>query len=94
VLDLDLLVEAPGRLRGPALAGDQQLAPADLEPDVLDVDAGQVGLDDRARRVVHVEDVHRRREAAAAETGRALEDVAEELVDLPAHALEVREQIP
>ena len=94
MLDLDLLVEAAGRLGWAALAGDQELAAPDLErrrPAMST--AGEVGLDHRARRVVHVVDVHRRREAAAAQAGRALEDVAEELVDLPPHALEVREQV-
>ena len=57
VLDLDLLVEPALGLLGAALAGDQQLAPADLERHVVDVHAGEVGLDDRARRVVRVEDV-------------------------------------
>src|SRR5829696_1667991 len=77
----------------PALAGDEQLAAADLEGDVGDVHPRQVSLHDRARRVVGVEDVHGRGEAASPQAGLALEDVAEELVDLAPHALEVREQI-
>ena len=93
VLDLDLLVEPAGRLGRAALAGDQQLAAADLERHVGDVDPGEVGLDHRARRVVGVEDVDRGREAAAAQAGLALEDVAEQLVDLAPHALEVGEQV-
>ena len=93
VLDLDLLVEAPARLVGAALAGDQQLAAADLERHVLDVDARELGLHDRPGGVVDVVDVDRRREPAPAQAGRALEDVAEQLVDVTAHPLEVGEQI-
>src|SRR5215204_2966082 len=37
VLDLDLLIEPPRGRRRPALAGDEQLAAADLEGDVGDV---------------------------------------------------------
>jgi hypothetical protein len=76
------------------MAGEDQLAAADLEVDVAGVDAGQVGAHDRARRVPDVVDVDRRREAAAA-PGRqpAVEDVAEQLVHLAPHALEVGEQI-
>ena len=93
MLDLDLLVEPTGRLRGPALAGDQQLAPADLQGDVRDADSGELGLDHRARRVIDVEDVDRGREAATAQARLALEHVTEQLVDLAPHALEVGEQV-
>jgi hypothetical protein len=93
VLDLDLLVEAAGGLRGTALARDEELAAADLEGHLLNVDAGQLGLHHRPRRIVGVVDVDRGREAAATESGLALEHVAEQLVDLAPHPLEVREEI-
>ena len=57
---------------------------------------GELGVHDRARRIALVEDVDRGREAAAParrEPG-AVEDVAEQLVHLAAHALEVGEQVP
>ena len=52
-------------------------------------------MHDRARRVALVEDVHRRGEAApvAGSEDAAAEDVAEELVHLPPHPLEVREEV-
>ena len=93
MLNLDLLVEAPAGLGGAALTGDQELAPADLERHVGDVDPGEVRLDHRPGRVVGVEHVDRRGEAAPAQPGLALEDVTEEHVDLAPHTLEVREQI-
>ena len=93
VLDLDLLEQPALGLLGAPLARDQQLAPADLQRHVLDQHAGEVGLHHRPRRVVRVVDVHARREPAPAEPG-ALEHVAEQLVDLAPHALEVGEQVP
>ena len=93
VLDLDLLVEPAGGLVRPPLAGDHELAPADLEPDLVDVHPGELRLHDGARRVVDVEDVHARLEAPPRRQAGALEDVAEQLVDLAPHALEVREQV-
>ena len=57
----------------------------------LDVHAGEIGLDDRPRRIIGVVHVHRGREATAAEARLTLEDVTEQLVDLAPHALEVRE---
>ena len=93
VLDLDLLVEAALGLLGPALAGDHQLAAADLERRrPRSSTPARSALTHRARRVVRVVDVDARREPAPAEAG-ALEDVAEQLVDLAPHALEVREQV-
>ena len=94
MLDLDLLVEpALGLLRA-ALAGDQELAPADLEADLVDLHPGDVGLDDRPRRVARVVDVHARAEPAARAERRAADDVAEQLVHLAPHALEVGEEVP
>ena len=95
VLDLELLVDAllVGRRREP-LAGEDQLAAADLELELGRVDARQVGAHDRARRVADVVDVDRGREAAAAARREpAVEDVAEQLVHLAAHALEVGEEV-
>jgi hypothetical protein len=46
---------------------------------------------DRARRVADVEDVDGRREGPAPAAG--VEDVAEQLVDLTPHAVEVREEV-
>jgi hypothetical protein len=77
------------------VAGDDELAALDLERQLVGIDAGQLGLHHRAGRVALVEDVDLRREAAALGRGEpgAVEDVAEELVHLPAHALEVREEV-
>src|SRR5688572_20494042 len=54
MLDLELLVEAAGGLRGATLAGDNELAAADLEPDPVGVHAGQLGPHDRPRWVAVV----------------------------------------
>ena len=70
VLDLELLVHAVLAGLGGAPAGQDQLAPADLERDPVRVDAGEVGADDRARRVAGVVDVDGGREAAAAARAR------------------------
>ena len=77
---------------GAPLARDHELAAADLERHVGRVDRGEIDLDDRARRVVRVVDVDARREAAAAQPA-ALEGLAEQLVHLAPHALEVGEQV-
>src|SRR4051812_43905735 len=66
MLDLELLVDATLDVGLATVAGERQLAALDLEPEVPGVDAGELGVDDRARRVVGVEDVDRRREAGAA----------------------------
>ena len=77
------------------MAGDDELAALDLQLDLVGVDAGELGVDDRARRVALVEDVDGRREAAAAarREARAVEDVAEQLVHLAPHPLEVGEEV-
>ena len=61
----------------------------------VDLDPGQIGGDDRPRRLRGVGDVDGRpaRPVAASEQAGALEHVAEQLVHLAAHAIEVREQI-
>jgi hypothetical protein len=64
VLDFELLVEAATLLRRPALAGDHELAAADLERDVGGIYRGEVDLHNRSRRLVGVVDVHPRGEAA------------------------------
>ena len=95
VLDLELLVQAllVGRRREP-LAAEDQLAPADLELELGRVDPGQVGAHDRPRRVADVVDVDGRDEAAAPPWREpTVEDVAEQLVHLTAHALEVGEEV-
>jgi hypothetical protein len=77
------------------VAGEDELAAVDLERQLVGIDAGELGLDDRARGIAFVEDIDRGREAAAlarSEPG-AVEDVAEQLVHLATHALEVGEQI-
>ena len=51
MLDLELLVDAALGLGRAAVAGDDQLAALDLEADLVGVDPGQLGVDDRARRV-------------------------------------------
>ena len=95
-VDLELLVDAALGVGRPAVAGEHELAAVDLQRELVGVDAGQLGLDDRARRIALVEDVDRRGEAAALARSQAgaVEDVAEELVHLAAHALEVGEQVP
>jgi hypothetical protein len=94
VLDLELLVEALLVLGGSPVAGEDQLAAADLEVDVVGVDAREVGAHDRPRGVADVVDVDGGGEAAAAPRGEpAVEDAAEQLVHLPPHALEVGEEI-
>src|SRR5689334_4681692 len=93
LLDLDLLVETALRLLSGALAADQELAAADLEADLVDVDARQIDVDHRLRRVAAVVDVHARGEPTPRHESAALEHVAEQLVDLAAHALEVREGV-
>ena len=91
--DLDLLVEAALGLVRPALALDDQLAPADLESDVVRADAGELRLDDRARGLAAVVHVDVRGELPPSPARATFEDVAEQLVDLAPHALEVRKEI-
>src|SRR4051794_24769481 len=89
-VDLQLLVDAALGVGRAAVAGDDQPAALDPQPDLVGVDARQLGVDDRARRIAFVEDVDRRREAAAVARPQdaAAEDVPEELVHLAAHPLE------
>ena len=77
------------------MAGDDQLAALDLQPDLVGVDPGELGVDDRAGRLAFVEDVDRGREAAAVARAQdaGAEDVAEQLVHLAAHPLEVGEEV-
>src|SRR5258705_335535 len=84
----------PGSTRS-ASASDRQLAPGDLDGDVGQLDAGQVDLDDRPLRLAAVVDVDARREAAAAAAGvgRPPPGVTQQLVHLPSHAGEIREQV-
>ena len=68
--------------------------PRDLELEVVRVDPRQLGGDDGAWGVGRVGDVDARGEAGAAGAAeRPLEDVAEQLVHLAAHALEVGEEV-
>ncbi len=76
------------------MAGQRQRAALDLEAEVARVDPGELGVDDRARRIVGVEDVDGGAEAGAPRgEPDAAEHVAEQLVHLAAHPLEVREEI-
>ena len=96
-LDLELLVDAVvgGRALRLAIAREDQLAAADLQLHGVGVDPGEVGAHDRARRVARVVDVDGGREAAApARRKAAVEHVAEQLVHLSPHPLEVGEQVP
>ena len=95
VLDLDLLVDAALGVARPALAADDERAPPHLQADVVDVDPGEIGLDDRLRGLAAVVDVDARAEPGPLARGEpgARPDVAEQLVDLAAHALEVGEQV-
>ena len=77
------------------MAGEDELAALDLQAISSGSMPGQLGHHDRPRRLALVEDVDRGGEAAAV-AGRedaAAEDVAEELVHLPPHPLEVREEV-
>ena len=56
-LDLDLLVDLAGGLRRAAPPGEEQPASLDLERDLVDVDAGELGGHDRPGRVRRVGDV-------------------------------------
>ena len=94
-VDLELLVDAALGVGRAAVAGETSSRPSISSVDLVGVDAGQLGLHDRARRVALVEDVDGGREAAAPAGARprAVEDVAEQLVHLAPHPLEVREQV-
>ena len=92
-LDLDLLVDL-ALLGRAAPAGEDQLASLDLEVQRVDLDARELGGDDRARRIGRVGDVDGGREAASAPgQAAAFEDVSEQLVHLPPHAVEVGEDV-
>ena len=94
LLDLELLVDAALGVVRLALAGDHEHAPADLEIDVVERDAGEVDPDHRLGRVTAVVDVDAGAEGAPVRRKpRAGPDVAEQLVDLAPHALEVGEGI-
>ena len=96
-LDLQLLVDAivGRRAFGLAVAGEHELAALDLQLHRVGVDAGQVGAHDRARRIAGVVDVDGGREAAPpARREPAVEHVAEQLVHLPPHPLEIGEEVP
>ena len=77
------------------MPGEDELAALDLQRQLVGIDAGQLGLHYGARRIALVPDVDGGREAAAPPRRQpgAVEDVAEDLVHLAAHALEVGEQI-
>src|SRR3954447_10146241 len=94
-VDLELLIDAALGVGRPAVAGEHELAPVDLQRELVGIDPGQLGLDDRARWIALVEDIDRRREAAALARSQpsAVEHVPEELVHLAAHALEVGEEV-
>ena len=93
--DLDLLVDAALGLLHLPLADDRQLAAADLDPDLVELDPGEVDLDHRPLRVAAVVDVDVGREAAgaAAHVAGAAPVDAEHLVHLAPHAGEIREQV-
>src|SRR5918998_4177679 len=94
MLDLELLVDATLGVGLATVAGERQLAALDLQAEVAGVDPGELGVDDRARRIVRVEDVDRRGEAGAPRRqADAAEDISEQLVHLAPHALEVGEQV-
>ena len=93
--DLDLLVDPALRLLHRALAADHELSPDDLEADGVEAYPCQLGLDHRPRRLAAVVDVHAGREPglrSARQPTPLAPNVAEQLVHLPAHALEVDQQ--
>src|SRR3954447_7878663 len=95
-LDLDLLVDAALGLLDRALAGDHEVPTGDLEVQAFEPDAGEVGLHDRLRLLATaVVDVDARRESGgpAAGAAHAAPDVAEQLVHLTPHPLEVEEEV-
>ena len=63
--NLDLLVDPPLGLLHRPLADDRQLPPADLDPDLVELDPGQIDLDHRPLRIAAVVDVDVRRKAPA-----------------------------
>src|SRR5947209_1576001 len=95
VLDLDLLIDPTVGLRRAPTSGDHQCAALDLELEVVAGDPGQRGGHHGPGRVVGVADVDRRGEPGSARGGErgTAEEVPEQLVDLPPHTLEVREQV-
>ena len=64
--DLDLLVDAALGLLDRPFADDRQLAAADLDPDLVELDPGEVDLDHRPLRLAAVVDVDVGREAGRA----------------------------
>jgi len=94
VLDLELLVHAALAVLGAAVPRDRQLTTLDLQGQLVRIDARQLGAHDDPGWIVGVVHVDRRREPGApARQARAFEHVAEELVHLAPHALEVGEQV-
>ena len=91
--DLELLVHPALGIGRAAMAGDQQLAALDLQAQLGGVDPRELGVHDRARRVALVEDVHGGEKPPRRRAAGAVEDVAEQLVHLAAHALEVGEEV-
>ena len=94
--NLHLLVDAALGLLHRPFADDRQLAPADLDPDRVELDPGEVDLDHRPLRIAAVVDVDVGREAgaAAAHVGGPAPGVAtEDLIDLAPHAGKVGEDI-
>ena len=96
-LDLDLLVDAALGLLHRALAADHQLAARRSRGRCVSrLTPGELDLDDRPRWLAAVVDVDARREArlrAPRPPAALAPDVAEQLVHLAAHALEVDQQV-
>ncbi len=91
--NLDLLVDAALGLLHRPLADDRQVAAADLDPDLAQLDPGEVDLDHRLLRIAAVVDVDVGREAAgaAADVATAAPGVPHHLIHLPPHTSKVGE---
>src|SRR6185295_14875018 len=79
-----------------ALTPDHQLAADNLQVDRLEPDSCQLGLDDGLRRIAAVVDVYARGEPGlvpAGEPAALAPDIAEQLIHLATHALEVDQQV-
>src|SRR5262249_58697186 len=92
--ELDRRVGAPLRVPDRALAADDEGAAPDLEVHGLELDPGQLDLDDgllrsRLPAVVDVDARHERGRLAALAVAGLVPEVAQQLIHLPTHAGEV-----
>ena len=93
--NLDLLVDAALGLLQDAAADDRELPAGDLDPDLGEVDAGEVDFDHGTLRFIDVIDVDVGREARgpAADVAGASPGLVHQLVHLPAHPGKVGKEV-